>query len=138
MNQDANKFFSNTFDNMVEQRRRTNIVRKDVLNLLVQLMDNNSLDDTNDADQDKLSLIQARAQAFIFFLGGFETSSSTMTYLLYEIAQYPDIQEKLHEEIDEFFANGEVTYDRLKDELKYLDMVFSGMYRNTSSYVTLF
>ncbi|XP_017886899.2 cytochrome P450 6B7-like, partial [Ceratina calcarata] len=67
------------------------------------------------------------AQAFVFFVAGFETSSTTMSHALYELAQNQDMQNKLREEITENFAknNGISSYDQLK-ELKYLDKVFKG------------
>jgi len=67
------------------------------------------------------------AQAFVFFLAGFETSSTTMGFALYELARNPDIQEKLAQEIKQSVAkdNGKITYDSLQ-EMKYLDMVVSG------------
>lgn len=68
------------------------------------------------------------AQAFVFFLAGFETSSSTISHALYELSQRQDIQDKLRQEINDSLAanNGELTYDNVK-EMKYLHMVFQGM-----------
>jgi len=67
------------------------------------------------------------AQCFAFLTAGFETSSTTMTFLLYEMALHPDIQQRLRNEITQMLAkhNNEVTYDGIQ-ELKYLDMVISG------------
>ncbi|KAL0280662.1 UNVERIFIED_CONTAM: hypothetical protein PYX00_001886 [Menopon gallinae] len=39
------------------------------------------------------------AQAMIFFLAGFETTSTTLSYCMYELALNPDIQKKMKEEI---------------------------------------
>ena len=39
------KFFSQSFQQIVKYRRQNNIVRKDFLNLLMQLMDKGTLDD---------------------------------------------------------------------------------------------
>lgn len=58
---------------------------------------------------------------------GFETSSSTMSFCLYELAKNPDIQRKVQEEIDEVTAryNGQITYDSIM-EMKYLEMCMEG------------
>ena len=67
------------------------------------------------------------AQAFIFFLGGFETSSSTMTFCLYELSLHQDIQDRLREEIDVVLQkhDGKLTYEGIQ-EMEYLDKVVSG------------
>jgi len=50
-----------------------------------------------------------------------------MTYLLYEVALHPNIQQRLRNEITHMLDkhNNEVTYDGIQ-ELTYLDMVISG------------
>nr|XP_034178697.1 cytochrome P450 6a2-like isoform X2 [Osmia lignaria] len=65
------------------------------------------------------------AQAFVFFAAGFETSSTTIGHALYEMALNHDIQDKLRQEINEFFAKnkGNWTYDDVKG-MSYLDKVF--------------
>lgn len=42
------------------------------------------------------------AQAMNFFLGGFETSSTVLTHLLWYMANNPDIQSKMHQEVKKF------------------------------------
>ena len=75
----------------------------------------------------KIDMVQAQAQAFVFFIAGYETTSSTVTYCLYELAMHPDIQENLYNEILETSKKpGGITYDRIINELDYLHMVFSG------------
>ena len=39
------------------------------------------------------------AQGMVFFPTAYDTTASTMTYLLYNLALYPEIQEKVYEEI---------------------------------------
>ncbi|KAG5863356.1 hypothetical protein JTB14_030298 [Gonioctena quinquepunctata] len=64
------------------------------------------------------------AQCFVFFVAGFETSSTTMTFALYELATHSDIQEKVREEIKTVLEkhNDQITYDTL-NELNYLGQV---------------
>ena len=66
-------------------------------------------------------------QAFQFLAAGFETSGSTMSYALYELALHPEIQNRLRAEIMRVLNrhNGQVTYDGIQ-EMAYLDMVVSG------------
>ena len=68
------------------------------------------------------------AQAFVFFLGGFETSSSTISNTLYELALNHSIQDKLRKEIKEELekTGRELTYDSVKN-MKYLHKVFQGV-----------
>ena len=67
------------------------------------------------------------AQLFVFFLAGFETSSSTMSNALYELALNPKIQETLRQEIHSEMerTGGTVEYDGIKN-MKYLHKVFNG------------
>jgi len=73
-------------------------------------------------------LEQAAAQAFLFFFAGFETSSSTMQFALYELALQPEIQKRVQAEIDESRKNngGEITYEGLM-QMDYLDRIVSGL-----------
>ena len=74
-----------------------------------------------------LSMNSLAVQAFIFFVGGFETSSTTMTFCLYELSLHQDIQDRLREEIDVVLQKheGKVTYEGIQ-EMEYLDKVVSG------------
>lgn len=74
-------------------------------------------------------MLEGAAQAFVFFIAGFETSSSTATYCLYELAINQDIQNKLYQEIIQVInKHGELTYDSI-NEMVYLHQVVSGKSR---------
>jgi len=67
------------------------------------------------------------AQAFLFLIAGYETSSSTLSFALYELALHPEIQQNLRAEIMQVMSkhDGKLTYDGMQDML-YLDRVVSG------------
>ena len=39
------------------------------------------------------------AQGLLFFIAGYETTATSIAFLLYNLAMNPEIQQKLHEEI---------------------------------------
>ncbi|KAJ9594228.1 hypothetical protein L9F63_014388 [Diploptera punctata] len=125
-------FESSTYDfirdavwNTISYREKNGISRKDFLDILRELrkrVENLKSDDP----LYKLEDDYYAAQAYSFFTAGFETSSSTMTFALYELALHPEIQNKLREEICQVLQkhNNQVTYEAIQD-MKYLDMVVS-------------
>ena len=74
-----------------------------------------------------VSMNSLAAQAFVFFIAGFETSSSTMTFCLYELSLHQDIQDRVREEIDVVLQkhDSKLTYEGIL-EMEYLDKVVSG------------
>jgi len=71
------------------------------------------------------------AQSLAFLLAGFETSGSTLSFALYELALHPEIQQELRAEILQVLSkyDGKLTYDGIQDML-YLDRVVSGEERS--------
>ena len=67
------------------------------------------------------------AQALSFLIGSFETSGSTLSFSLYELALHPDIQQILRAEILQVLSrhDGKLTYDGIHG-MSYLDRVVSG------------
>ena len=45
------------------------------------------------------------SQAMFFILAGYETSSSSLCFLAYNLATHPDVQKTLQEEIDATLEN---------------------------------
>jgi len=64
----------------------------------------------------------------VFFAAGFETSSTTMSNAIYELAQNQAIQDKVREEIREVLSSvdGVILYDDVK-KMTYLDKICRGM-----------
>lgn len=112
-------FFMRLTLETMEYRKKHNIVRNDFINILMELKAHPETMDIKLTD----SLLVA--QALIFFAAGFETSSTTMSNALYELAVNQDIQDKLRQEIREGIKrnNGDLRYENVK-EMRYLDCVF--------------
>lgn len=117
----------------VDLREKTNFTRNDFMQLLLQLknkgfvaVDKGEGDEeaTHISDKIKITFNELAAQVFVFFIAGFETSSSTMSFCLYELAKNPEIQRKVQDEIDRVMKkagpDGKITYDLL-GEMKYLE-----------------
>ncbi|KAK3511227.1 hypothetical protein QTP70_033617 [Hemibagrus guttatus] len=61
------------------------------------------------------------SQSMMFIFAGYETSSSTLSFLFYNLASNPETMKKLQKEIDETFPNkAEVDYDTVMN-MDYLD-----------------
>nr|AGI03847.1 cytochrome P450 6BQ10 [Tribolium castaneum] len=128
---DVENFFMNAIRDTVNYREKNNIYRKDFMHLLLQLKNRGSVTDdekvTDDKDNVKekaLTLNELSAQAFVFFLAGFETSSTTMTWALYELATNQDVQEKLRNEINNVLSrhDNKLTYEAMM-EMTYMEKV---------------
>ena len=118
MNDYVSDFFRDIIRTTIATRDAEHITRPDMLQLM---MDIRGKEGRRELDIDDMT-----AQAFIFFLGGFETSSTAMCFAAHEIAANPEIQMKLQQEIDKILeeSNGEVSYEAI-NRLEYLDAVIS-------------
>ncbi|KAK9873661.1 hypothetical protein WA026_023524 [Henosepilachna vigintioctopunctata] len=73
----------------------------------------------------ELSDSNIASQVFVFFLGGYETVSTAMCLMAYELAVNPDVQKKLYGEIiEDRKDNNELHYETISN-MTYLDMVVS-------------
>lgn len=74
--------------------------------------------------KDSFTPDELAAEAFLVYAAGFETSSTLITFMLYELSLNPDIQERLRSEITSAIEenDGKLTYDLLLS-LQYLDQV---------------
>ncbi|RZC35131.1 p450 domain containing protein [Asbolus verrucosus] len=125
---DISDFFTKVVKDTVEYREKNNVTRKDFMQLLIDLKNNkHGKEDGHTHDGKTLTMEEVTAQSFIFFLAGFETSSTTMTFALYELAKNQHIQLKLREEIESVLTkyDGKVTYDAIQD-MKYINQVLNG------------
>jgi cytochrome P450 family 6 len=70
------------------------------------------------------------AQATVFFIAGFETSSAVLSCALLELAVNSDLQKRAREEIEEVIErnDGQITYQGIQ-EMKYIDSILEGILR---------
>lgn len=125
---EATNFFIETVRETVKEREEKNIHRPDFLNSLIQLKNTGTIDGEKVDNDKKLTFNQIVAEAFLFYFAGFETSATTMSFALYELAMNPDIQNRLRDEVKETLEkyDGKFTYDSIF-EMSYLNQVFNGM-----------
>nr|ATY49601.1 cytochrome P450 [Bradysia odoriphaga] len=127
---DVERFMINMVRETLTYREKNNVSRKDLMQLMIQLRNIGKVQNDGDWDtkivgdetKKTLTLNEIAAQAWVFFIAGFETSSSTLSFCLYELAKNADIQKKVQNEIDEIKKqhNGQLSYDAVS-EMKYLD-----------------
>lgn len=121
------EFFMKLLNDTVKYREENNVKRSDFLQLLMQIKNTGKLEG-EETELGKMTFNELAAQVFLFFIAGFETSSSTMTFAFYELAMNPDVQEKARAEVDDVLNRygGEWSYDAVM-ELTYIDQIIHGL-----------
>lgn len=122
LDRDVSDFFNNVVKDTVEYREKNNYQRNDFMQLLINLKN------SDEYGNEGLTMEELAAQAFVFFAAGFETSSSAISFGLYELSVNRDVQKRAREEVWEVLKKhgGKMTYEGLQ-EMKYLGQVFDGM-----------
>lgn len=122
----TNEFFMQLLKDTIQYRDANNVQRNDFLSLLMQIKNTGRIEgDTTDLG--KMTFNELAAQVFLFFIAGFETSSSTMTFAFYELALNPDIQKRARDEIREVLSRyeGKWTYEAVM-ELTFVEQIIHG------------
>ncbi|XP_037040404.1 probable cytochrome P450 6d5 [Bradysia coprophila] len=126
---DVGDFMIDAVRQNFEYRETNSVIRKDFFQMLMQLRNTGKIRDDDDdwsakssASEKAITLEETAAHAFLFFAGGFESSSSTMSFCMYELAKHPDIQQRAYSDIvDALRAHGgQMTYESVA-EMKYID-----------------
>lgn len=134
VDKDVGDFMIETVKKNLEYREKHNITQKDFFQLLMQLRNTGKVTEDNDDWSTKLtsgkklmSINEMAAQAHVFFVAGYESNSTTMSFCMYELAKAPKIQQKAYEEIVSVLErhDGHLTYDALA-EMKYMENCIEG------------
>ncbi|XP_075144766.1 uncharacterized protein LOC142219885 [Haematobia irritans] len=114
----------------MKYRKENNIHRPDMINLLMEAK-GMIPSDTPKAHFHEWSDVEMVAQCFLFFLAGFEPSSTVMSFAAYELMENPDVQNRLFKEInetEEILEGKPISYEVLQ-KMRYMDMVVSEVLR---------
>ncbi|XP_011869799.1 PREDICTED: probable cytochrome P450 6a13 [Vollenhovia emeryi] len=113
----ADRFFKEIIANVIEQRRKESTPRNDFLQLMVDL-------ERSEGDTFDLEVLTSHAVSF--FIDGYETSSTVLSFIGFNLAANPKVQEKLREEVMSVLNkhDGKITYEGLR-EMTYMDQVLS-------------
>ncbi|XP_018354002.1 PREDICTED: cytochrome P450 9e2-like [Trachymyrmex septentrionalis] len=111
-------FFRELVKTTIKVRDENGIVRPDMLQLM---MESRSKD-----GKAELTIDDMVSQAFIFFFGGFESTSTLMCFAAHEIAINQNIHKRLQNEIDQVLedTNGQATYEAV-NSMEYLDAIIN-------------
>ncbi|HEY0241177.1 MAG TPA: cytochrome P450 [Gemmatimonadaceae bacterium] len=102
---------------MIEERRMSGGDRGDLLSMLLLATD-------TEGDGTGMSDTQLRDEALTIFLAGHETTANALTWTWYLISQHPDVEAKLHREIDTALGDRAPGYEDLPS-LPYTRMVLA-------------
>ncbi|KAG5832253.1 cytochrome P450 3A40-like [Anguilla anguilla] len=120
-------YFYSTIRKVKDQHHKDDSNRVDFLRLMIQSEISVEQANTNAGDHFVKGLTdhEILSQSFVYVLAGYETTSTTLTFLLYLLATNPECLKKLQEEIDEVFPNKTpFTYEALM-QMEYLEMVIN-------------
>lgn len=124
----------------IEFREKHNVVRKDLLQLLIRLRNTGKIGDDDDEVWDietaqeelkAMSIEKIAAQAFLFYIAGSETTAAASSFTLYELAMYPELLKEARDELDAVMKRHNLergdkfTYEAVQ-ELKFLDHCILG------------
>jgi cytochrome P450 len=99
----------------ISSRRASGARGQDILSLLL---------DAHDEDGNTLSDLQIRDEVMTLLFAGHDTTTSTVSFMFYELARHPDIVARVLAEQDARFPDGQPTSTQLMSgELTELEMV---------------
>ncbi|HSS42033.1 MAG TPA: cytochrome P450 [Solirubrobacterales bacterium] len=108
------------FGEIARRRAHPDPGRSDILSLLVG---------ARGAGGEEFTDTEIRDQVMTLMFAGHDTSTSTLTFMLHELARHPEVTSRLHAEQDEVLGGASPTALQLEKEMPYLDMVLDEVLR---------
>ena len=113
----AKQRLDSTIYRIINERRASGQDRGDLLSMLLLAQD-------EEGDGGGMTDTQLRDEAMTLFVAGHETTANALTWTWYLLSQHPEVEAKLHEEIDSALASKlPVASDVVR--LRYTEMVFA-------------
>lgn len=106
-------YFRGIVESTVKRRKTSSVRRNDFIDVMMQLKETDNID-------------MVLANSVQIITNGTETTSTTMTFLMYLLAVNLNVQEWVREEIDAVLKkhNDEMTYEAIND-MEYMDQVIN-------------
>jgi cytochrome P450 len=100
---------------MIAEHRVDNRDRGDLLSMLLaaRYEDGSAMPD-----------LQVRDEVMTIFLAGYETMANALSWTFYLLSQTPEVERRLHEEVDSVLCRRNATYDDVPN-LRYAEMVLA-------------
>ena len=106
-----------TIYRMIDERRASGEDRGDLLSMLLLATD-------TEGDGSGMDDLQLRDEALTIFLAGHETTANALTWTWYLLSQHPEVESKMHGEVDSALGGREAAYEDLS-ALPYTRMVLA-------------
>lgn len=127
LSEEQHKYFMTLVLDSMKTRSQKKIFRPDMINMLMEVKGigvhgvNEHKSNNNWSEEDIV------AQCFIFFFAGFRTISSSLSFIIHELMENQDVQQKLKEEIKDVLESldgSTLTYEALS-KMNYMEAVIS-------------
>jgi cytochrome P450 len=115
--QKAKERLDATIYRIIEERRRSDEDRGDLLSMLLSARD-------EEGDGGQMTDLQVRDEVMTIFLAGHETTANALSWTWYLLSQNPDVEAKLHEELGSVLEGRLPTVEDVP-RLRYTEMVLA-------------
>jgi len=132
------KFFYDVVLQTINSRKEAKSRRNDLVDMMIDAVKGDLDQNENETDQfykdakldhkvtKKLSEFEIVSTALVILIAGYDTTANTLSYVCYELAKNPEIQERLREEVDDIIDDDckNIKYEQLQ-KMPYMDMVLA-------------
>ncbi|HYP54264.1 MAG TPA: cytochrome P450, partial [Pyrinomonadaceae bacterium] len=101
---------------IIDERRRSSEDRGDLLSMLLLAQD-------EEGDRRGMTDEQVRDEAMTLFLAGHETTANALAWTWYALAENPEVEARLHAELDDVLEGGRLPQFEDFARLRYTEMV---------------